>query len=130
MNLFQSCQKPSFGEHGEEQKQAIWQAFRPAPGNFPTSLVPATGAEKSPLTSLHDLCILNCMVNESPEQLTTVFFALGSPNAAGHLSTPGAWGGFGNGTGAAFRDLGAGDLQAFTRAGACGTDPAPQGRAH
>src|SRR5690348_15012914 len=32
-----------------------------------------------PLTSLHELCILNSMVNDSPEQLTTVFFALADP---------------------------------------------------
>jgi len=51
------------------------QVSRPVPGNFPTSLVHSTGAKK-PLTSLHDLCILNCMVNDSAKQLTTVFFAL------------------------------------------------------
>ena len=49
------------------------------PGNFPTSLVYSTGAKKMPLTSLHELCILNSMVNDSPEQLTTVFFALADP---------------------------------------------------
>ena len=52
---------------------------RPAPGNFPTYLVHSTGVGKKALTSLHDLCILNCMVNDSPEQLTTVFFALADP---------------------------------------------------
>ncbi len=46
------------------------------PGNFPTYLVHSTGVGKKTLTSLHDLCILNYMVNDSPEQLTTVFFAL------------------------------------------------------
>jgi DNA-binding transcriptional ArsR family regulator len=51
----------------------------PAPGNFPTYLVHSTGVGKKALTSLHDLCILNCMVNDSPEQLTTVFFALADP---------------------------------------------------
>ncbi len=35
--------------------------------------------EIRPLTSLHDLCILNSMVNDSSEQLTTVFLALADP---------------------------------------------------
>jgi len=34
---------------------------------------------QKPLTSLHDFCILNHMVNDSAEQLTTVFFALADP---------------------------------------------------
>jgi DNA-binding transcriptional ArsR family regulator len=34
---------------------------------------------KSPLTSLRQLYILNPMVNDLPEQLTTVFFALADP---------------------------------------------------
>ena len=72
-------QAASFGEHGEEQKQATGQVSRPAPGNFPTYLVHATDVGKKALTSLHDLCILNCMVNDLPEQLTTIFFALADP---------------------------------------------------
>jgi DNA-binding transcriptional ArsR family regulator len=72
-------QNRSFGENGEEQEQATEQVSRPAPGNLPTYPVHATGAEKRPLTSLHDLCILNSMVNDSSEQLTTVFLALADP---------------------------------------------------
>ena len=34
---------------------------------------------KRSLTELRHLCILNSMVNDSPEQLTTVFFALADP---------------------------------------------------
>src|SRR5215471_20285490 len=36
-------------------------------------------ARKKPLTALHGFCILNSMVKDSPEQLTTVFFALADP---------------------------------------------------
>ena len=32
-----------------------------------------------PLTTIHDLHIINCMVNDSSEQLTTVFLALADP---------------------------------------------------
>ena len=62
------------------------QVSRPVPGNFPTSLVHSTGAKK-PLTSLHDLCILNCMVNDSAKQLTTVFFALADSTRRAILSS-------------------------------------------
>ncbi|HEU5383330.1 MAG TPA: metalloregulator ArsR/SmtB family transcription factor [Ktedonobacteraceae bacterium] len=39
----------------------------------------STGAESGPLTTLHDLRILNGMVNDSSEPLTTIFLALADP---------------------------------------------------
>lgn len=39
----------------------------------------STITESEPLTTLHDLHILNGMVNDSSEQLTTIFFALADP---------------------------------------------------
>ncbi len=41
--------------------------------------VHSTGTESGPLTTLHDLCIINCMVNYSSKQLDTVFLALADP---------------------------------------------------
>ncbi len=36
-------------------------------------------AKSGPLTTIHNLRIINCMVNDSSEQLTTVFLALADP---------------------------------------------------
>ena len=83
----------------------------------PTHPVYLTGAENGPLTPLHDCRILNDMVNDSSEQLTTVFLALADPTRRVILARLTH--------GAAILNLHAGNLQAFTRAGTRGSDPAP-----
>src|SRR6266567_4280319 len=50
-----------------------------APGETPMRPIYSTGAESRPLTTLHDLRILNDMVNDSTERLTTIFLALADP---------------------------------------------------
>ena len=45
----------------------------------PMHPIHSTRAENGPLTTLHDLRILNDMVNDSSERLTTVFLALADP---------------------------------------------------
>jgi len=52
---------------------------RPALGETPTHPIHSTGTESGPLTTIHDLRIINSMVNDSAEQLTTVFLALADP---------------------------------------------------
>src|SRR6266516_3312860 len=64
-------------ERSRSKRQGKYPVLRQGTSPPIRSIQPARG--KKPLTSLHDLCILNCMVNDSPEQLTTVFFALADP---------------------------------------------------
>ena len=60
---------------GTVKRQGLLNVLR----QVPTHPLHSTGAESGPLTTIHNLRIINCMVNYSSERLTTVFLALADP---------------------------------------------------